>query len=629
MRIKTLLDLLAGLTALTSLTPVIPYLDRGLAVAALASIATGCWCDRQGHYFIKGKGATLIAVVGVILYATRINANNVPAPLVHALVVLLIIRLLSIKQARDYLQIFVLGLFILAASSLLTLDISFIFYLVLLIFTVTIGLVVLTLFITAPNLALNRSQLMTTLRVALLLPLASLILMLGFFVILPRTSHPLWDFLNPGIIATAGLEEKVQPGAFAQITNRKQPVFRAETPALPPDQLYWRALVLNHPQGKSWVRVDPPAEQLIAVEGENEVKLTMYPETHNENYLVTLDRPLRLTGIPHRRTADQIYLTRRQLNQRYRLELTARPEALLWTRGKDIEDFYLRLPDRISPRTRAVAAQIAARQPDRAGRLTALADFFRQQQLAYAEKDLATGDDPIDDFLFEKKRGYCEFFASAYVTLARLLGIPARLVGGYLGGEYNPLGGYYLVTADQAHVWVEIRTSENRWQRLDPSRWAGNADILEHRFNTGFGPLQRLSDALNYFWVQAVISFDLTRQLNLLRGARQNLTNVHFGTIWGIISGIPVLLISTVALLRRRKNQRTAEARLLEAFYRQLRRRHGIDPAPRHQGLAELADTLDNQACREFARHYQSVVFKDRSLTKEELRRLKRLLKKI
>ena len=172
--------------------------------------------------------------------------------------------------------------------------------------------------------------------------------------------------------------------------------------------------------------------------------------------------------------------------------------------------FYLQAPDDMSPRMQELALKIREGNADVPARIAALAEFFRGQELSYAQDDLPIGPDPIDEFLFEKKRGYCEFFASAYVSLARLSGIPARLVGGYYGGEYNPIGGYYQVTEDTAHIWVEVLTDDNRWRRVDPSQWAVNAATTwGERPPSSLMTLSQVVDTLNYQWVQAVIFFDM------------------------------------------------------------------------------------------------------------------------
>ncbi|MCK4536624.1 MAG: DUF3488 domain-containing protein, partial [Desulfuromonadales bacterium] len=517
-------------------------------------------------------------------------------------------------------------------SSLLSLDIGFIIYLVLMIFAVTIGLVLLTVFVTDHRLVLPRQDLMKTVRVALILPLVSLLLMLVFFTILPRTRHPLWNFLNPVSKATAGLSEVVQPGAFAQLSTVKQLAFRAEVQELPADQRYWRALILNQPLGNQWIRVEPPREGPVRIEGGHPIRLTIYPEPRQERYLITLDRPTLVSGIRHRQAEDQIFFARSALDHRYSIEVTAQPGAALRSIGKLPRPFYLTLPEAISQRVRNVAVEITSQNPDTASRLASLADFFRSQELVYAQDDLPGGKDPIDDFLFGKKRGYCEFFASSYITLARLLDIPARLVGGYLGGDYNGLGGYYLVTEDMAHVWVEVLTDENRWVRIDPSQWAQNAETaLFNRQTTGLGTLQRLTDAFNYYWIQTVVIFDLGRQIRVFHGAREQLRELRPGrispTTWSCMAALG--LAGGGAWWYRRRPRLSVEARLIGDLRTRLGCRYGPEAASHQFGLTELAERLDNKSCREFARIYQAAVFRDRRLTKAEVGRLRELLKEI
>jgi len=169
--IKTLLDALSAVVAVLCLAPVAPFLDLPVLLLGGGAIAGGFWCDRHGRHLLAPLPATLLAAAGVGYYALQLSrADEVVLPVVNALVALLAIRLLTTKQARDYLQIFVLALFILAGSSLLSLDIGFILYLVLLIFAVTVSLMLLTVFVTDPRLALPRHDLWRLVRVALVMP---------------------------------------------------------------------------------------------------------------------------------------------------------------------------------------------------------------------------------------------------------------------------------------------------------------------------------------------------------------------------------------------------------------------------------------------------------------------------
>ena len=631
-RIERLLSWLAGAVALFAVIPVSPYLDRPLLALALLATVAGPWCDRRQRYPLNRLAATLLAGAGILFYAVQITTLDVATPVVHAMLILLVVRLLSPKQARDYLQIFVLGLFILAGSSLLNLSIGFIFALVLLVFAVTVGLVLLTFHVTDPQLRMPRQDLAKLLRVTLLLPLVSLLLMMVFFTVLPRTRHPLWNFLNPGGQASAGLAEVVQPGAFAQLSASGQLAFRAETEALPREQLYWRVLVLNQPQGSQWIRVEPPEGGPVRVEGGRLLNLVIYPEPQQSRQLITLDRPVMVSGVRHQTAPDQVVVARRALDRRTSFEVTARTDATLAVLGKPHREFYLVPPTNVSPRVRALAAEMAEGTVGAEARLQALAEFFRNQQLIYAENDLPGGPDPVDSFLFEKRRGYCEFFASSYVTLARLLGIPARLVGGYLGGDYNGLGGYYRVTENAAHVWVEVLSDENRWRRVDPSQWASNASsALGERRATLLARLQHLADTFNYYWIQAVVIFDFERQIKIFSETGADLRDLRPQRIppgvW-VILAISVFTASWFVLLRKRRRL-SPEARLIEDLRRRLGRRHGPDTVPDTLGLNELAARTDSEACREFARIYLAAAFRDRALTNEEIRKLRTLIRDI
>lgn len=630
-RIRTLLDLLGSVVALLSMAPVLAFLDRPIAVMAFAALGIGAWCDWQGRPLMPTWLANLVGLVAVGVYALQVTREDVATPVVNALVVLLAIRLLNPKQGRDYLQIFVLGLFILAGSTLISLEVGFILYLVLLVFAVTIGLVLLTVFVSDEQLVLSRGDLGKLLRVSLLLPVVSLLLMMLFFLILPRTQHPLWTFLNPKLSAETGLSETVRPGSFASISAMKNLAFRAEAPPLAPEDLYWRALVLNRPQGEQWIRSDPPHQGASRLLGGRPFTLTVFPEPRTDQYLITLDRPALLSGVRHEVAVDQTYKSRFKIDHRLRYEVVVHPGAVQQVFGALDENFYLQAPQ-VSERIRALAQDLVKNSADRAERLAALADFFRNRQLRYAEDDLPSGPDILGQFLFDSKRGYCEFFASAYVTLARLTGIPARLVGGYLGGEYNPMGGYYLVTEDRAHVWAEVLTEQQQWTRVDPSQWAVNAETtIGRRQSTELKRLQQLIDSLNYHWVQVVVVFDLARQIEVFREARSELAQLKKPRLPQRPPLIPVLLVgcTVVGYLWWRRSRVSVEARLLRQFRQRVRRRYGREAFPEHSGLSELAEGLADARCREFARIYHAAIFRDRKLQREDIARLRRLIREL
>ena len=635
-RIKTLLNLLGSIVAILALAPVLPYLPPFITGVAVTGVIGGLWCDRCERYPFNAVTATVIAVAGIAYYGVQITMADVATPVAHVMILLLVIRLLTPKESRDYLQIFVLALFILAASSLISLDLglgfSFLTYLVLMVFSVILGLVLLTVFVTDKRLALPRADLYKLVKVSLIMPFVSLLLMLVFFFVLPRTRHPMWNFLNPGSSAKSGLAESVEPGSYARISLNSDLAFRAEVEELAPEDLYWRAMVLNRPDGQSWIRVPPPREKTRPVNSSRAVETKIFADSSNDQYLLTLDYPTMLSGLKYRSHDDSVFMASRRLDRPYQLQMLSHIGAELAVTGPIDEAFYLALPNRISTRMMQLAAGITDEEASRQERISSLANFFRTQKLVYAQDDLPSGADAIDAFLFDKKRGYCEFFASAYITLARLSGIPSRLVGGYLGGEYNAFGGYYLVKEDTAHVWVEVLTDDNRWVRVDPSLWAINAKTALHeRGAAKLNALQQLIDNLNYQWTQGVLLFDFYRQLDFLRETSSTFRQLRSPDVevrYLLWVG-PVLICFAIGYVLKSRKKRSPESRFVEELRKRLRRRYGDDAVSPASGLEELGERFDNDATRQFAKIYQGAVFRDRSLNAAERKRLNELLREI
>ncbi|MBW2520227.1 MAG: DUF3488 domain-containing transglutaminase family protein [Deltaproteobacteria bacterium] len=628
---KTLLNQICYLVAAISIAPVLGFLDFAFVLLAMGATVLGAWFDYKELHPIPGWGTSLVALAVIVNYSLQFSQEDIATPLVHVLISLLGIRMVSTKKGRDYLQIFVLGVFILAGSSLLSLNVEYIIYLVLMVFSITVGLVLLCVFETDSGLAFSSSQLLKLLRVAIVLPTGSLVLMALLFFILPRTSHPLWNFLNPTNKATSGLTEAVKPGAFAKISTGNQLAFRAESPELAPEDLYWRALVLNRPEREEWIRVTPPPEISHVVDKSPSLQLQIFPTSRNDKYLITLDRTTALHGVQHKKSSDHVYETRRKQSQRHSYQIDSKLGAPLTVIGQVDHEFYKALPEFTSVRVQSIAQNISV-LPDTDTKLEALADFFRKQSLRYAETDLPSGPNVIEEFLFEKRQGYCEFFASAYVTLARLAGIPARLVGGYYGGEYNPLGSYYLVTEDKAHVWAEVLDNENRWHRVDPSLWATNAasTLGASRLNR-LSMLQKITDSLNYYWIQAIVVFDFSRQITMFQESVKTIgslskPSVPTGYFWWSLGGVGTCLLIVISRHQRRLSR---EAKLLRKFQKRVARRYGSTILNETTGLSELAENVDSPHCREFARIYQQAVFTDRALRSTEWKILNSLLKKV
>jgi hypothetical protein len=188
------------------------------------------------------------------------------------------------------------------------------------------------------------------------------------------------------------------------------------------------------------------------------------------------------------------------------------------------------VPPGRNPRTLALAAELRRAHPDEAGFVNAVLAMFRDQQFFYTLQPPPLGYDPVDEFLFESKRGFCGHYASAFAVLARAAGIPARVVTGYQGGLYNPYANYYIVHQSNAHAWNEVWLEGRGWTRVDPTSAVspgrvdpGLEDALAGERTAG--ALQRFRwladwrlrvDALGELWRERILHFDELSQDSLL-----------------------------------------------------------------------------------------------------------------
>lgn len=628
--IRTLLDFFTYAACLFGVLPLYAFLELPAQVFFPAALLVGFTCDRRQRYLFAKLPATLLSLLPFIFYGLRLSLANVVEPVVNVLVLLLAIRLMTEKQPRNYLQIFVLAIFSLAGSSLLTLNPIFLPILVLLVVSVTVGLVLLTFHSSDQSLRLPITSLRALFTVSLVLPAGSLLLMLVLFAILPRTQYPLWNFLNPAPTAVSGFSEKVRPGAFVRNASSSAPVFRVESEVLGIEDLYWRGIVLNAVEGNSWRRVPPPKQEKSQLSGGRQVAQTVYPEARDDGYLFALDPVEQVSVLRVHRSTDMVHRWGRYRKKPGSYQVVSQVGGQLEARHV-VRDFYLQLPTAISTRLHATASGLSDGADNAAEKIARTEEFFRQQQLVYATSNLPGPDRPLDEFLFESKRGYCEFFASSFALLLRLEGVPARLVGGYYGGSRNELAGYYSIRQDMAHVWVEALDG-GVWRRIDPSRLAVNAASAS--FAGRGNPLnwgRRLLDAADYFWTRAVISYDLRKQLQLVRGTAFKLKGISLGR--ESLRTIGWLLVGAVGILSAvwggRRLLVPAEQRLLQRFLRLMKQRLEWEEIPANLGLQKLADQTDDSRCREFAAIYGAAVYRDRSLLPAERARLRCLLKEL
>lgn len=629
--IRSITTICTYLIGLCGMIPLFPWLATFPRLILVAGLVAGLWQDRRGSWGLKSWMQN-VAIVPVFLhYALQFSRSNPVDPVVSVLSIMLAVRLSGEKTVRHSQQIYALSMFCLASSSLFDLSPLFLVYLGLLLFMIALALVLLTFQNQDRDMTVTMPDLKRILFSGLLMPVLAVPLMLIFFPVMPRTQLPLWHSLNPPPARSTGYSDTVEPGSQSSIAVSRTLAFRAEMQRLAQNQLYWRGMVFNRTDGNRWTRIQQIPSELPDFTGQT-TRQVIYPEPTDIRTLIALDRPTALSLQRVSRSPDGVLELSRFGGGRVSYTADSQSSGVTAQRNAVNRPFYLQLPERLPARVKALAAEIVRSGAGDRTKVEFLENYFRAGGYRYSTKDLATGDRALELFLFDKKQGHCEFFASSFALLLRAAGVPCRLVGGYLGGEYNELGGYYLVTDDKAHVWVEAFIEGSGWVRIDPSGFAANAGELwtAPRSRTLMQQLALLFDSFNYVWNRSVISYDFEQQMTIARSVGSRLQGTSPAKM--IRSALPyvaagLLVAGLLAAAGRASLFRSREQRILRRFLRTVGREFGIAPPEGEAGLFEIAAEAKNSHVSVFAEIYAGAVYHDRRLTDGEYVQLQKILR--
>ena len=433
---------------------------------------------------------------------------------------------------------------------------------------------------------------------ALGLPLA-----LAAFWLFPRLPSPLWG-LPERAIATPGLSDSMSPGGWLDLMLDDSPAARVTFfGAVPrPDQLYWRGPVLWDFDGRTWRLARDlqlrPAPRLANTASGWDYQVDLEPTETRQ--LIALDVPTAMPDGTWTSLDLTVWAGRPQYNvSRWRMRsapvASIQPELPPALRAR-----ALALPRGFNPRTvalgrqwRSEAGQDTSGRADRAIATRALTMIRRD--FAYTLNVPLAGRNEVDDFLFDRREGYCEHFSSAFTVLMRAAGIPARVVTGYAGGYRNPVGGYWLVRKSDAHAWVEIWLADAGWTRLDPTAAVAPENVYDTIADrqpgrvgnfTALVPMFNAGDWLRRGWNDFVLGFNAQRQQSLLaKLGLGRLQPMHLGLLFAAMAGLSLAWMAW--LLARGERERDPLLRAWHALERRYRR-VGLGRQP-HEGARAWA----------------------------------------
>jgi len=460
------------------------------------------------------------------------------------LTVMLCLKLLEMHSWRDKVVVISLAYFVTVTNFLYNQSLLMGVYLLIIVIVLT------TTLIASNRKTTNIAEQYKMLRLATRIVVQAIPLTLLLFFLFPRIPGPIWNLPDDARSGLTGLSDSMTPGQISQLSNDESVAFRVKFDNMTPDstQRYWRGPVLNHFDGKTWrstngqrLNYTSTATRLknsvVLDEHATPIRYRVMLEPHDKTWLFGLDIP---TQIPSNTflSVDYELLGTQPVKQLIQYTLVSSVEYKLDPFAHSNFGQYLQVPQRVAPKTRTLVKSMLAQtsgQPTPNTRLVKLAlEYFKTQAFYYTQTPPLLHNDPIDEFLFSTRRGFCEHYASSFAVLMRIAGIPSRVVTGYLGGEYNSVGKYWAIKQSDAHAWTEVWLANQGWVRVDPTAVIppNRVEYATHieRFSPGtinLGNFKWLSQAwrktrygwdnINYYWNIWVIGFDDQQQIDLFK----------------------------------------------------------------------------------------------------------------
>jgi transglutaminase-like putative cysteine protease len=502
----------------------------------------------RGWLAIAGKPlpgkAWLLALLAVAVVATFATYRTVLGrdAGVTLIVVLLALKTLELRAKRDVFVVFFLGFFTMLTNFFFSQSLA----------TAAAMLVALLGLLTAlvnAHMPVGKPPLSEAARTAAWMTLLGAPVMAVLFVLFPRFS-PLWGTPGDAMTGRSGLSSTMQVGNLATLALDESIAMRVKFEGEPPEQqdLYFRGPVLSTFDGREWRPLQQRFGAQYAFTGMSQLQVAGAPvryevtlEPTNRPWLMVLDaaqKPPELPGMETAMTSELVWLSNRAITDIVRYKAESHTQFRHGPRSiAALPPDYLMVPPDYNPRTQQLARELRSDPAVSAGGSAAFVraamNRLRSGGYRYTLDPGVYGADTADEFWFDKKEGFCEHIASAFVVLMRAGGVPARVVTGYQGGELNRVDGYWVVRQSDAHAWAEVWLGDRGWVRVDPTSAVAPGRIgslqrlapPQNAFAAALGNvtpglalnLRAAWEAINNAWNQRILNYTQSRQLNLLK----------------------------------------------------------------------------------------------------------------
>jgi transglutaminase-like putative cysteine protease len=538
-----------------------------LSLALFASLLVlSCLVDTT----VIGKRISSLTMNSIVLLFVafsfvdfRFISRSFVVTAVHFLFFASAIKLLTLSRDRDYFFLYLISFAELLAAAILTIDIAFgIFFFIFLLSAVstlilfemrrsnaralkggTVRPLIATKKLEGTGMELF-SRFPAGLMLGMTLAMTCLILLLAIplFVLVPRVSTGALNRPWGHAHMISGFSERVELGHGGTIRESDAVVMRvrvSEPPEKLSSTLKWRGLALEQFDGRTWRRVSAARQRISPqaryyklekfAQGTDLLYQTFFLEALSTDVIFASHRVLAVSDdldSMQRDSSGNMFTTMHASRKLRYAAISDMTQPLIEAIPlktdipEEAKQCCLQLPA-LDPRIENLARRVTESVGHPYAKARALENYLRTAYAYSLELSaVQEGKDPLAVFLFETRRGHCEYFASALAVMLRQLGTPARLVNGFRAGEFNGIGDAFVVRQYHAHSWVEAYFSPYGWIELDPT------PVQALRPRPAFAHLfLDTLDALDIWWWESIVNYDFGKQYNLVLGLRSGVTD--------------------------------------------------------------------------------------------------------
>ncbi|MEM7294119.1 MAG: DUF3488 and transglutaminase-like domain-containing protein [Pseudomonadota bacterium] len=509
-----------------------PLWLMGLLVAC---VAWRVWALRRGLLTLRRELKTAAVIVGLLILLFSGYRHYDIDTMVAIVLLGFVLKTLELWRRRDTLMLVFTGFFLCAAQFIYSQSPWQALYALLCVTALCACLVSTTLKAAKPL----PHSLIGPLKPVVTLLLLSAPLAVLLFIVVPRIP-PLWAIPQQAQ-ATTGISDEITPGDIANLVRSPEDAFRVQFIGAAPqrEDWYWRVLVFQSFDGSTWRQGEPLPAVLPPAGWRNRpnFRYRLFVEPTRQDWVPGLDTPTVFDPTALNLHPQRTLTANSKINAVTAYVLSSDTTLASMMVPSQIERIRaLQLPNTGNPRLRQWAQQLRASVTSDSAFVDAVLAHIRGSDYFYTLRPPPLNSNHTQDaFWFDTQRGFCSHYASAFVFAMRSAGLPARLVGGYLGGRYNVDHGYITVRQMDAHAWVEVWLEGRGWVRVDPTAavapqrvlvdldelFANEPDLVAELAGRTrhFVPLRRLQlwlDSIEYQWQRLVVQYDEDARTGLM-----------------------------------------------------------------------------------------------------------------